>query len=198
MTQFNSLCVFCGSSKGNNQDYIDAARQLALLLAKADIELVYGGAMIGMMGELADAVLANEGRVVGVMPKLILEKEIAHQDITELHIVDTMHERKALMAKLSDGFILLPGALGSLEEFFEIATWSQLGIHAKPFGILNVNGYYDHIIKFIDHAVQEGFLNHIYRDNIIIENSPQKLLQAFMNYQAPKTEKIVKPDFETV
>jgi uncharacterized protein (TIGR00730 family) len=197
MSKFNRLCVFCGSSKGAKQEYIDAARELAALFSQSDIELVYGGAVVGMMGALADAVLANGGRVVGVMPKFILEKEIAHEDITELHIVNSMHERKALMAELADGFIILPGGIGSVEEFFEIVTWSQLGIHSKPFGILNVNGYYDLMLKFIDHMVNEGFLNSLYRDNIIVEKSPEKLLEALSNYKRPAVEKWSKaPEYE--
>lgn len=189
MAQFNTLCVFCGSSKGNKKIYVEAAHQLAHVLAKANVELVYGGASVGIMGELANAMLANEGCVIGVIPKFILDKEIAHQDITELHVVESMHERKKLMVSLSDGFILMPGSVGSLEEFFEIVTWSQLGLHKKPFGILNVAGYYDHLIKLIDHSVEEGFLNAMYRDNIVVADTPEKLLQGFTQYQSPKIEK---------
>lgn len=197
MNKFSRLCVFCGSSKGAKQEYLDSARELATVLSQSNIELVYGGAVVGMMGALADSMLAHGGRVVGVMPKFILEKEIAHEDITELHIVNSMHERKALMAELSQGFIMLPGGIGSVEEFFEIVTWSQLGIHAKPFGILNVGGYYDLMLKFIDHMVKEGFLNSVYRDNIIVEKTPTKLLESMSNYQRPAIEKWAKaPEYE--
>lgn len=183
MSKINRLCVFCGASKGEKKEYIDAANQFARLLVSANIGLVYGGARVGLMGVLADSMLQMNGEVIGVMPKFIAEHEIAHEEITELHLVDTMHERKALMADLSDGFVMLPGGAGTLDEFFEIMTWSQLALHNKPFGILNTENYYDHLLKFLDNAVAESFIKPMYRDRMLVNNEPQKLLNAFLNYR---------------
>ena len=186
---FKSICVFCGSSLGARQEYIDAAHQVANVLIEQNITLIYGAAQVGLMGKLADAMLSQGGKVIGVMPKVIAAKEIAHTKLTELHFVDSMHERKALMTKLSDAFIMLPGANGSLEEFFEIMTLAQLNVHDKPFGILNVKNYYDSILDFIDHAVAEKFLKPELRDMILVEKDPKKLFNLLSNYQKPVTEK---------
>ncbi|MHB1948061.1 MAG: LOG family protein [Gammaproteobacteria bacterium] len=185
MGKINRLCVFCGANRGARQEYVDAANHLARLLASANIGLVYGGARVGLMGQLADSMLHFGGEVIGVMPNFIAEKEIAHEDITELHLVDTMHERKALMTDLSDGFIMLPGGTGTLDEFFEIMTWNQIGLHKKPYGILNTENYFDHLLKFLDHTTSENFLKPMYRNMVLVENTPEKLLEAFLNYREP-------------
>ncbi len=186
MNQIKKLCVYCGASAGSDYRYTEAAQQLAALFLNSDIGLVYGGGKVGLMGILADAVLGNGGEVIGVMPECLVEKEIAHSGITKLHIVASMHERKLLISDLADGFILLPGGSGSLDEFFEIVTWAQLGFHAKPCGILNVANYYDDLLKFLDNAVNKNFMKPIFRDMIIVENKPNDLLQRFTNYLPPK------------
>jgi uncharacterized protein (TIGR00730 family) len=170
------LCVFCGSSVGVRSEYRHAAIQLGRHLASSRIGLVYGGARVGLMGALADSVLASGGEAIGVMPRSLVEKEIAHAGLTQLHIVDTMHQRKALMADLADAFLLLPGGFGSWEEFCEAVTWLQLGIHRKPCGVLNVDGYYNGLISLISHAVVEGFLWASHREAVIVEDNPQTLL----------------------
>src|SRR5579862_5553391 len=156
--------VFCGSNTGNNPLYAETAKQLAISMAHAGITLVYGGANVGLMGVLADNILKNNGYVVGVIPKSLVEVEIAHQHLTELHTVNSMHERKAMIADISDGFIMLPGGPGSLDEFFETLTWAQLGYHSKPCGILNVCNYYNYLLKFLDHAVEQGFIKQVHRN----------------------------------
>src|SRR5215471_20948929 len=155
---FQRICVFCGSNLGFDAVYRDAATTLGGLLVDRGIGLVYGGGNIGLMGVLADTMLAHGGNVIGVIPESLLAKEVGHQGVTELRIVKSMHERKALMADLSDGFIALPGGYGTFEEFCEVVTWSQLGLHAKPCGVLNVAGYYDSLLGLFDHSVREGFL----------------------------------------
>src|SRR5882672_7536882 len=162
------LCVFCGTNAGARPEYGEAARELGALLAAEGIELVYGGASVGIMGELADAVQEGGGHVIGIIPQQLIQKEEAHRGIPDLIVVASMHQRKSQMADLSDGFIALPGGIGTLEGFFEILTWGQLGIHAKPSGILNVVGYFDELSRFLDHAVQEGFLTEVHRDAIIL------------------------------
>ncbi|MDO8938637.1 MAG: TIGR00730 family Rossman fold protein [Methylicorpusculum sp.] len=182
------LCVYCGSSPGKSSSYAQAARQLAQELVKRGIGLVYGGAGIGIMGLLADAVLANQGEVLGVIPQALVDKEVSHTGLTELKIVSSMHERKAMMADLSDGFIALPGGLGTLEELFEILTWAQLGFHQKPCGLLNIAGYYDGLTAFLDHAVEEQFVKPIHRSLLRVESCPIDLLDAFSSYQPPILE----------
>ena len=177
-----SICVFCGSNSGTNPIYLETAKRLGEVLAKANLGLVYGGANVGLMGALADAVLAVGGSVIGVIPQSLRGKEIDHKGLTEMHVVNTMHERKALMADLSDGFIALPGGAGTLEEFFEVWTWGQLGYHAKPFGLLNVAGYYDDLVKFMRHTVAEQFIKQDHVDMVMVENDPATLLQRFANY----------------
>jgi uncharacterized protein (TIGR00730 family) len=170
------LCVFCGSSVGVRSEYRQAAIQLGRQLASSRIGLVYGGARVGLMGALADSILASGGEAIGVMPRSLVEKEIAHSGLTQLHIVDSMHQRKALMADLADAFLLLPGGFGSWEEFCEAVTWLQLGIHRKPCGVLNVDGYYNGLISLISHAVVEGFLGASHREAVIVEDNPEALL----------------------
>jgi uncharacterized protein (TIGR00730 family) len=179
------LCVFCGTNAGSRPEYGAAARELGALLAEEGIELVYGGASVGIMGELADAVQENGGHVTGIIPQQLIQKEAAHRGIPDLIVVASMHQRKSQMADLSDGFIALPGGIGTLEGFFEILTWGQLGIHAKPCGVLNIAGYFDALIGFLDHAVQEGFLTEAHRETIMVETDPRALLERMRGYQAP-------------
>jgi uncharacterized protein (TIGR00730 family) len=186
MTMIKKLCVYCGSSTGNRPEYAQAARELAHAMVSMDMGLVYGGASVGVMGKLADAVVKEGGEVIGVIPKGLFVKEVAHTGISELREVDTMHERKAMMAELSDGFIALPGGLGTIEEFFEIWTWAQLGMHQKPCGFLNTGRYYDKLIDFIDHAVSEQFIKEEYRSMVFVEQQPDILLKKFESYRAPE------------
>jgi len=174
---FRRICVFCGSNSGTDSAYRDTAVAMGHLLAHRTIELVYGGGNIGLMGALADAVLQAGGRVIGVIPESLMAKEVGHSGLTELRIVQSMHERKALMADLSDGFIAMPGGFGTFEEFCEVVTWSQLGIHAKPCGLLNVNGYYDPLLALFDHAVCEGFLREENRKIVLQDCDPGRLLE---------------------
>ncbi|MFT4748510.1 MAG: hypothetical protein ACI9E4_000174 [Pseudohongiellaceae bacterium] len=179
------LCVFCGASMGRNPAYAEAARSLAKILATKDITLVYGGASVGVMGQLADAALEAGGKVIGVMPQELVNREVSHLHLSELIIVDSMHERKAKMAELSDGFVALPGGLGTLEELFEVLTWAQLRFHAKPCGLLNTNGYYDQLISFLDHSVDEKFIKPAHRQMIILGDEPDTLLKALEARSAP-------------
>lgn len=190
--KFKKITVFCGSSKGNQPLYRESVEQLAIAIAAADMTLVYGGAKIGLMGVLADKVLECGGQVIGVITRSLAEVEVVHQGLTDLHMVNSMHERKALMAKLSDGFMMLPGGPGSLDEFFEVFTWAKLGYHAKPCAILNINHYYDDLIRLLDHTVKEGFLSQMHRDMVLMDESPTTLLQKCMDYQAPSMEKRIK------
>jgi uncharacterized protein (TIGR00730 family) len=170
------LCVFCGSSTGARPAYAEAAAQVGRVIANSKIELVFGGGRVGLMGILADSVLAAGGQAIGVMPLALVEKEIAHASLTKLHVVESMHQRKAMMADLADAFLLLPGGFGSWEEFCEIVTWLQLGIHRKPCAILNVAGYYDGLLSLADHALAEGFLRIAHHNMVIVEENPQALL----------------------
>ena len=183
------LCVYCGSRPGGRSDYAVAARQLARAMVNKNIDLVYGGASVGVMGKIADAVLEEGGKVIGIIPKGLFVKEVAHTGITELIEVSTMHERKSLMSELSDGFIAMPGGYGTIEEIFEIITWSQLGIHNKPCGLLNVCNYYDNLINFLDHTVSEQFISKITRSILLVDECPDTLLEKFEVYNAPETEK---------
>jgi uncharacterized protein (TIGR00730 family) len=179
---FNRICVFCGTNAGERPEYGAAARELGKLLADEGIELVYGGASVGIMGELADAVHEHGGHVTGIIPQQLMKKEAAHTGIPDLIVVASMHQRKSQMADLSDGFIALPGGIGTLEGYFEILTWGQLGIHRKPSGILNVAGYFDRLIDFLDHAVQDGFLEQEHREMIVVEPDARKLLERLRQY----------------
>ena len=187
----NRVCVFCGTNAGSRPAYGIAARQLGQVLADQDIELVYGGASVGIMGELADSVQEHGGHVTGIIPQQLMEKEAAHTGIRNLIVVASMHQRKSQMADMSDGFIALPGGIGTLEGFFEILTWAQLGIHAKPSGILNVAGYFDELIRFLDHAVQEGFLTEEHREAIMMEAEPRRLLERMQAYTPLDNEKLM-------
>ena len=173
------ICVYAGSNPGADPAYAEAAADLARTLAGRGVGVVYGGARVGLMGILADTALEAGGEVIGVMPQDLVDREIGHTGLTELHVVASMHERKALMAELSDGFVALPGGAGTLEELIEVYTWSQLGLHAKPMGVLNVNGYYDGLAALLDHAVQEGFLRPQHREAMHTASSPAELLRAF-------------------
>ncbi|MFC4322406.1 LOG family protein [Litchfieldia salsa] len=175
MGELKKLCVFCGSSLGTSGEYKEKAIQLGTLLAYKGIELIYGGGNVGIMGELSRAVLENGGRVTGVIPQVIYEK-VDHVELTELIVVNNMHERKAKMYDLADGFIALPGGIGTLEELAEVMTWYQIGYHAKPIGIYNVNGYYDSLLTFLEHSIQEGFLKREYLDSLITDDVPSSLL----------------------
>ena len=186
------ICVYCGSSEGRNAAYAVAAERLGRLLAGQGIGLVYGGANVGLMRTLADAAMAAGGEAIGVMPKALVEKEKAHKSLSRLHVVDSMHERKALMVELSDGFIALPGGAGTMDELFEVWTWGQLGFHRKPCGLLNVAAYYDPLAAFLDHAVTEGFVKDLHRDMLLIAKTPEELLDRFRSYVPPSVEKWIQ------
>jgi uncharacterized protein (TIGR00730 family) len=179
------LCVFSGSSPGGHPDYAEVTAALGRALAGAGIGLVYGGASVGLMGTVADAALAAGGEVVGVIPQSLVDREIAHPGLSELHVVHSMHERKALMADLSDGFVALPGGTGTLDELFEVYTWTQLGLHAKPLGLLDVRGYYASLVAFLDHAVAERFVAAEHREMLVVADDPDALLDAFRRWRAP-------------
>jgi uncharacterized protein (TIGR00730 family) len=183
------ICVYCGSSPGGSVKYAEAAEQLAAVLVRHDLELVYGGASRGTMGVLADAVLERGGAAHGVIPKMLEEKEIAHAGLTKLHVVASMHERKSMMAALSDGFIALPGGFGTLEELIEILTWGQLRFHDKPCGVLNVAGYFDKLLDYLDHSQAEGFLRAENRAMLLCDSDAAGLLRQFERYTAPRVEK---------
>ncbi len=187
------VCVFCGSSNGARPSYRHAAAELGGLLAAAGIGVVYGGGNIGLMGALADACLAKAGDVIGVIPEHLVRKELAHRGV-DLRIVHSMHERKALMADLSDAFVALPGGYGTLEEFCEVLTWSQLGLHAKPCGLLNVEGYYDGLLGLVDHAVAEGFVRPESRDLVLVDVDAGRLIERLSSWQAPRLEKWIGRD----
>ncbi|WP_433270741.1 TIGR00730 family Rossman fold protein [Actinosynnema sp. CS-041913] len=178
------VCVFCGSSSGRAR-HVEVAGLVGRMLAERGVEVVYGGGRVGTMGALADAVLSAGGSVVGVIPRSLVEWEVAHQGLTRLHVVETMHERKALMAELSDAFVTLPGGAGTLEELFEVWTWAQLGLHTKPVGLLDVDGYFAHLLKMVDHMVEEGFLKPPYRDMLLVEDDLERLLARFQDYRPP-------------
>ncbi|MED3656433.1 LOG family protein [Heyndrickxia sporothermodurans] len=179
------IAVFCGSSNGASNTYIDSAKKLGKELAKRNISLVYGGASVGVMGAVADAVLDQGGQVIGIMPSFLEQREISHKGLSELIVVDSMHERKAKMAELADGFIALPGGPGTLEEFFEIFTWAQLGLHQKPCGLLNINHYYDPLVELFNHMVKEQFLHEKYRTMALVDVEPNQLLEKFKTYEPP-------------
>jgi uncharacterized protein (TIGR00730 family) len=183
------VCVFCGSSPGRDSIFLEAADRLGKAIATRGLELVYGGAHVGLMGRIADTVLTEGGHVIGVIPQSMVEREIAHTGLPDLRIVPTMHERKALMEQLSDAFIALPGGMGTLEEVCEIFTWGQLGLHTKPCGLLNVAGYYDPFLQLLDTAVEAGFLRPSHRAMVLVNDSATTLLDQFTSYRAPTVEK---------
>jgi uncharacterized protein (TIGR00730 family) len=183
------ICVFCGSSLGTNDAYREAARTVGRLFCQREIELVYGGGNVGLMGALADACLQDGGRVIGIIPEALKKKELAHAGLTELRVVASMHERKALMADLADAFIALPGGYGTWDEFCEVLTWSQLGIQHKACAVLNINGYYDPLLAMADRAVSEGFLREVHRALLIADEDPARLLDRLTVYSVPFTDK---------
>ncbi|HLX72656.1 MAG TPA: TIGR00730 family Rossman fold protein [Verrucomicrobiae bacterium] len=191
---FKRLCVFCGSSHGVNPVYAKAAKETGAELARRGIALVYGGGNVGLMGVLADAVLAGAGHVIGVIPEALMAREVGHRGLPDLRIVKTMHERKALMAELSDGFVALPGGFGTFEEFFEIVTWAQLGLHSKPCGLLNVNGFYDPLLNLVDRAIDERFIKPRQRELIAVESDFGTLLDRMANQHVPHEPKWIRKE----
>ena len=188
------LCVFCGSNTGHDPKYAEAARQMAAELLRNDIELVYGGGHVGLMGVIADSVLEGGGKVLGVMPTSLIEKEVGHDGLTEMIAVESMHERKEIMSERSDGFIAMPGGAGTFEEIFEQWTWAQLGFHAKPCTFLNIDGYYDPLIEMVHKSAREGFIKQEHIDMLIFETDPATLIDRIKAYEAPKVIKwINKP-----
>jgi uncharacterized protein (TIGR00730 family) len=183
-----SIAVFCGSEPGNSPLYLQAARDIGKTFAQKGIRIIYGGGNVGMMGALAGATLENGGTIIGVIPQALKVKELAKYDLTELIVVNSMHERKALMADKSDAFVALPGGYGTFEEFCEIVTWAKLGMHAKPCVLLNINGFFDHLIALFDHAQQEGFMTKTFRSLVLVENDISSLLDTVINYHPPKME----------
>ena len=179
------LCVFSGSSPGAHSDYLRAAQELGRALADQDVALVYGGASVGLMGAVADAMLDAGGEAIGVIPQALVDREIAHPGLADLRVVGSMHERKALMADLANGFVALPGGMGTLEELFEVYTWTQLGLHSKPLGLLDVRGYYDKFVAFLDHTVEERFMTVEHREMLVVEERAEALLEAFRRWRAP-------------
>ena len=186
------LCVFCGSNPGSEPSYLAMARDLGRMLAQEKIGLVYGGGAVGLMGAVADAALEGGGEVIGVIPQALMDKEIGHRGLADLRVVDSMHERKALMAELASGFIALPGGLGTFEELFEVWTWAQLGYHRKPCALLNVAGFYDRLISFLDDVVERGFVKPVHRSMLIVEDEPAALIQAIRGYEPPVVDKWIK------
>ncbi len=187
--EMNSVCVFCGSSRGENPRFLEVACDVGGVLARRGITLIYGGAGVGMMGMTAKACLENGGRVTGVIPERLVEMEVAHRGLTELIVVRSMHERKARMNELCDGFIVLPGGIGTLEETFEVLTWRQLGIHEKPVGILNIDGFFDALLAFLDRTVNDGFLRKEHRDMLIVDTGPMALLDRMEAHRPARIEK---------
>ena len=181
------IAVYCGSNKGARPEYAAAAQELGALLARENIELVYGGGMVGLMGIVADAALRHGGHVIGVIPEKLVIKEVVHEKLPDLRVVKDMHERKALIAELSDGFIALPGGYGTYEEFCEVLAWGQLGYHKKPFGLLDAAGFYRGLLEFFDHATREGFIRPQHRKLVMVEEDAGKLLERMKNFQ-PSTE----------
>jgi uncharacterized protein (TIGR00730 family) len=189
VSEIRRLAIFCGSNPGARSDYMEAARSLGKLLAQRGIGIVYGGSNVGLMAALADAMMDELGDIIGVIPRMLVEREVANRALPDLRIVESMHERKALMAELADGFIALPGGIGTLEEFFETWTWGQLGMHAKPCGLLNVAGYFDPLLEFLDHAVTEKFVRDVHRAMVVVESDPAALLARFESYEPPRVVK---------
>ncbi len=183
------IAVYCGSNKGNRPEYAAAAQALGTLLAREQIELVYGGGMVGLMGIVADAMLKHGGQVIGVIPEKLVIKEVVHEKLPDLRVVKDMHERKALMAELSDGFIALPGGYGTFEEFFEVLAWSQLGWHPKPFGLLDIAGFYRPLLEFLDHTRDEGFIRPQHRELVLVADSAEEILRKLKSFCPPNEVK---------
>lgn len=186
-----NICVYCGSSAGNNPLYTEAAKELGHAMLQRGMGLVYGGASIGLMGVLADTLLAGGGQVIGVIPQALARKEVAHEGLTELVVVHSMHERKMKMAEAADGFLSLPGGLGTLEELFETMSWAQLGLHAKPCALLNVDGYFNYLLSFLEHAVAAGFIKHKNIDMLLVADRPANLIEMMLTYQVPAQQQII-------
>ena len=185
MTELRRICVFCGATAGEDVRYLDAATDVGRVLAALDLGLVYGGARVGLMGRLADTVLEEGGEVIGVIPRAMVGREMAHDGLTELRTVGSMQERKAVMAELSDAFVALPGGLGTVEQLLEIFTWTQLGLHRKPCGVVDVGGYFQPLVALLDHMVQKGFLSRAVRRTFLVEGRPEPLLRRMGEYDPP-------------
>lgn len=185
MSHRHHICVFCGSSRGSRPEYAEAARRVGTALARHHLGIVYGGGQVGLMGILANAALAEGGRVVGIIPSQLDKKEVTHPGLSELHVVDGMHERKALMAQKSSAFLVLPGGIGTFEEFFEVFTWYSLGLHSKPIGLLNVEGYFDPLLAMLDHTVGERFVRSRYLEALVISDQPESLPAELLNHVPP-------------
>lgn len=194
MIKLESICVFCGSSEGNDIGIIEAAHALGETLAKNDITLVYGAAKIGVMGQVAKGAMIHKGNVVGVIPEFLKVKEVVHHGLNELITTANMHERKMKMQELSDGFIALPGGFGTLEELFEIITWSQLGLHQKPIGVLNINGFYDHLLGLLEHMVKKGFLKMENYELLLVDDHIEGLIEKMKNFKPTQVPKWLKPN----
>jgi uncharacterized protein (TIGR00730 family) len=190
VAEINSLCVFCGSSSGAKPEYVAASHVLADVMAEQGISLVYGGAHVGIMGQVADRLLQAGGKVYGVIPESLVDMEVAHDGLTELHVVNSMHTRKAKMAELSDAFVSLPGGLGTLEEMFEVLTWAQLGFHEKPCGILNVAGFYDQLLSFLDNATEQQFMHESHRQLLMADTDPTALLKKLLAFEPERKSKL--------
>jgi uncharacterized protein (TIGR00730 family) len=198
LNKIKRIAVFCGARKGSKPNYLEEAGQFASALVEANIGLVYGGSKVGLMGAIADRVLALGGEAIGVIPAKLVEKEIAHPRLSQLHVVDTMQQRKSLIEDLSDGFVMLPGGSGTLDEFFEVETLSQLGFHKKPCGMLNIANYFDYLLQFLKHSIKEGFFEQVYFDNLVVEKNPHMLLERFQHYTAPTTRRYDKVKEEEI
>ena len=194
LSSLRYVCVFCGSSRGNKPAYLEAAEDVGRELARRGLGLVYGGGNVGLMGALADATLAAGGHVTGVIPEALMAKEVGHRGLPDLHVVKTMHERKALMTELSDGFIALPGGFGTFEEFFEVLTWSQLGLHAKPCGVLNIAGFFDPLLELLNHSVREGFVRPAHRELVLVDTDTNRLLERMTAFQPLPVHKWIDRD----
>ncbi|MET4108255.1 TIGR00730 family Rossman fold protein [Hymenobacter sp. UYP22] len=188
-----SVAVYCGASSGTNELFTQQAQAMGRALAERDFTLVYGGGRVGLMGAVADAVMQHGGRAIGVIPDFLADKELAHTGLTELHLVKSMHERKLMMADLAEGFVAMPGGYGTLEELFEVLTWGQLGLHRKPIGVLNVAGYYDHLLRALDHMADEGLLRRENRNQLLSHPEPHGMLDAMLAYQPVSLEKWLTP-----
>lgn len=197
MVELKRLCVFCGSSAGLDPAYRQQANEFGTLLAREKIELVYGGGRVGLMGAVADAALNAGGHVTGVIPEFLATRELLHEGVTEMRITQGMHERKALMSDLSDAFVALPGGLGTFEELFEVLTWSQLGLHRKPIGLLNSSGYFDPLIELVDRAIAEGFCRHEHRQLFVVDANAVRLLHRLREHRLPDVKKWLHSTEET-
>lgn len=188
-----SVAVYCGSSAGTNEIYTQQAQEMGRVLAERHMTLVYGGGRVGLMGAVADSVLAHGGRAIGVIPDFLMGKEVEHRGLTELHIVKSMHERKLMMADLAEGFVAMPGGFGTMEELFEVLTWGQLGLHRKPIGVLNVLGFYDHLLRALDHMADEGLLRRENRHQLLNDSTPNGILDKMLAYTPVALEKWLTP-----